>query len=68
MEFIFAFLIFIIVVLCMAIGVILQKKRLKGSCGGLSNIGIDRECDCEDICEEEGNLYQIDEPSDHKSK
>ena len=46
----------------MAIGVIFGRKRLQGSCGGLASLDIERSCDCEDICEEHQNLYQIKEP------
>ncbi|NQZ50646.1 MAG: (Na+)-NQR maturation NqrM [Moritella sp.] len=45
----------------MSIGYILQKKQLRGSCGGLEQQGIERACECESVCEEH-RLYQIQEP------
>jgi hypothetical protein len=49
----------------MAIGVILNKKTIKGSCGGLNNVGVERVCNCEDTCEEhQKTLYQISEPGE----
>ncbi len=35
----------------MAIGYIVQRKSISGSCGGLSSIGIDKACDCDDPCD-----------------
>ncbi len=61
MIFLITFLMFILVGLGMAIGYILQKKTLRGSCGGLEQMGIERACDCESVCEEH-SLYQIQEP------
>ncbi|WCE30311.1 (Na+)-NQR maturation NqrM [Vibrio sp. SCSIO 43137] len=55
--------IFMIVILLMAIGVILNKKTIKGSCGGLSNVGVDKACNCEETCDEH-KLYQISEPGE----
>ena len=43
-EYIFAFIFFVLVVAAMAIGAILQGKKLQGSCGGLGAIMGD---DCE---------------------
>jgi hypothetical protein len=44
-----SFFIFAIVMLCMAIGVIVNNREIKGSCGGLNAIdGLDGACD---ICE-----------------
>ena len=41
-TFLAAFLVFLLVVLGMALGMIVQGKRLSGSCGGLNRIdGID---------------------------
>lgn len=38
MEFLAAFLVFAVAIVGMAIGVILSRKRLKGSCGGLASL------------------------------
>ncbi|MCB1756176.1 MAG: (Na+)-NQR maturation NqrM [Gammaproteobacteria bacterium] len=43
--------ILILAVLGLAAGVLLGNKRLKGSCGGLSAIGIEKTCGCENPCE-----------------
>lgn len=44
-TFIFAFIILALLIAGMAIGVMLQGKPIKGSCGGMSALGIDTECD-----------------------
>ena len=49
--FLLTFGFFLVIVLAMAIGYIVQQKTLAGSCGGLSSIGIDKACDCENPCE-----------------
>lgn len=66
MEFIIAFFIFLLVVIGMALGVIMGRKNIQGSCGGLANVGIDKSCDCETVCDEHQNLYQIQEPKEKK--
>lgn len=36
----------------MSLGVLLNKRELKGSCGGLSNIpGLESDCSCSSPCE-----------------
>lgn len=50
-TFIITFVFFIIVFIAMGIGYIIQQKTLAGSCGGLSSIGIDKECNCDTPCE-----------------
>ncbi|MDB1124727.1 (Na+)-NQR maturation NqrM [Vibrio algarum] len=55
---------FLIVILLMAIGVILNKRTIQGSCGGLNTVGVDRVCNCEDVCDEH-KLYQISEPEEN---
>ena len=42
---------FLLVFLLMAIGYLLQRKRISGSCGGLGAIGIEKECDCPEPCQ-----------------
>ena len=48
----------------MSIGVILQKKPIKGTCGGLSALGMDTDCDIcggdRSKCDEENNSPDTD--------
>jgi hypothetical protein len=54
---IFAFIFLLIVVVAMSVGVIMGRKPISGSCGGLANVGIEGKCSiCGDDpqkCEEE---------------
>jgi len=45
------FVIFALVIAGMSIGYIVQKKSITGSCGGISNLGMDKACDCPDPCD-----------------
>lgn len=45
------FVVFLLVIGAMAIGYIFNKKTIGGSCGGLASVGIDKECDCPEPCE-----------------
>jgi len=49
--FIATFVVFLLVILAMAIGYIVNQKTIGGSCGGLASVGIDKECDCPDPCD-----------------
>lgn len=42
---------FLVIVMAMAIGYIVQQKTLAGSCGGLGSMGIEKACDCDNPCE-----------------
>ncbi|WP_074167886.1 (Na+)-NQR maturation NqrM [Candidatus Arsenophonus triatominarum] len=42
---------FLLVFIAMSLGYIIKRKELQGSCGGLSNIGIEKVCDCPQPCE-----------------
>ena len=44
-TFLFSLLIFLLVVAGMSIGVILNNKPIKGSCGGMGALGLDTACD-----------------------
>ncbi len=50
--FLITFIILLLAGLGMAAGLFLNKRELKGSCGGLANIpGIDGDCSCSSPCE-----------------
>jgi len=49
--FLATFTVFLLVVMAMAVGYIFNKKTIAGSCGGLASVGIDKECDCPDPCD-----------------
>lgn len=50
-TFIMVFALFLLVVLAMAIGYMVQRKSISGSCGGISSLGMDKACDCDDPCD-----------------
>lgn len=63
MTYLISFGVFLIVVALMAIGVMLKRQAIRGSCGGLATIDIERECNCVEVCDEHRpTLYQIQEP------
>lgn len=50
-TFILAFVFFLVVVVAMAVGYIVQQKTISGSCGGLGALGIEKACDCPEPCD-----------------
>lgn len=50
-TFILSFVFFIVTVAAMAIGYMLQRKSISGSCGGLGALGIEKACDCPEPCD-----------------
>ncbi|PJK14464.1 ApbE family protein [Lysobacteraceae bacterium NML07-0707] len=44
MTLIAAFIVFLLVVAGMAIGVMAGRKPIAGSCGGIANLGLEKEC------------------------
>lgn len=61
MTFLLTMMIFLLVILAMAIGWIVKNKSIKGSCGGLAGVGVDKECNCDQPCDNH-KFYQIQEP------
>ena len=50
-TFIIVFIMLMLAGAAMAIGVIFGRKPIKGSCGGLGAVGVERACVCKDACE-----------------
>jgi uncharacterized protein len=50
-TFFLAFGFFLLVVVSMSVGYLVQKKSISGSCGGLGSIGIEKACDCPEPCD-----------------
>ncbi len=44
MTWLLVFVIMLMVVLGMAVGVLMGRKPIAGSCGGIANLGIEKEC------------------------
>ncbi|MDH2997432.1 hypothetical protein A1D22_06820 [Pasteurellaceae bacterium LFhippo2] len=47
----FTFGAFILIIFMMAIGFIIKGKTIKGSCGGITALGMKKMCDCEEPCD-----------------
>jgi hypothetical protein len=52
----------------MAIGYILQKKTIAGSCGGLGALGISKACDCPEPCDRKKARIEREEKRQIKIK
>lgn len=67
MTYLITFGFFLLMVVLMSLGVMARRKPIQGSCGGLSNVGVDKVCNCETPCDEhQSTLYQIQEPEEKK--
>lgn len=67
-TFILAFGFFLVMVLAMAIGYMLQRKSISGSCGGLGALGIEKACDCPEPCDRKKSRMERQEQRDKKLK
>ncbi|HAU94014.1 MAG: (Na+)-NQR maturation NqrM [Pseudomonadota bacterium] len=67
-TFILAFAFFLVMVSAMAIGYIMQKKSISGSCGGLGALGIDKACDCPEPCDRKKARMEKEQARQEKLK
>lgn len=67
MTWVLVFAVMLLVVLGMAVGVIFGRKPIAGSCGGIANLGIEKECSicggsrerCEEVSRDKnGNVVE----------
>ncbi len=49
--FILTFVLLMVIAAAMAVGMIVQRKSMASSCGGLGAMAIDKICDCDDPCD-----------------
>ncbi|OOR99586.1 hypothetical protein B0187_04550 [Haemophilus paracuniculus] len=56
---------FIAVIFAMSIGFIIKGKTIKGSCGGITALGMKKMCDCEEPCD---NLKEKVAQGDEQAK
>lgn len=49
--FIATFAIFLLVIFGMSLGVLIKRKTLQGSCGGIAALGLEKVCDCPEPCD-----------------
>jgi hypothetical protein len=56
--FLITFVLMLIVVAIMAVGYIFQQKKIKGSCGGISDLGLEKVCDCDEPCDKRKELLK----------
>ncbi|GJH43661.1 (Na+)-NQR maturation NqrM [Pasteurella canis] len=49
--FLITFGLFLLIIAGMAIGYIVKRKTIAGSCGGISSLGLKKVCDCEEPCD-----------------
>lgn len=65
MIYISAFVVIALVITGMALGAMVQNKPLKGSCGGLNNLGLKENCSIcggnDDACEKEQQRQQFNQ-------
>ena len=57
---------FLLVILGMAVGYIFSKRTIKGSCGGISSLGMKKVCDCDTPCDT--LQMKLDEQKQQESK
>ena len=56
--FLVTFVIMLTVIAMMSIGYIVQRKKIKGSCGGISDLGLEKVCDCDEPCDKRKELMR----------
>ncbi|WP_414828563.1 (Na+)-NQR maturation NqrM [Alteromonas sp. H39] len=67
-TFILAFVFFLAMVLAMAVGYLVQRKSISGSCGGLGALGIEKACDCPEPCDRKKARMEKEQAREKKLK
>lgn len=67
-TFVLAFVFFLVMVVAMAVGYVVQRKSISGSCGGLGALGIEKACDCPEPCDRKKARMEKEEARQKKLK
>ncbi|WP_026376784.1 (Na+)-NQR maturation NqrM [Aestuariibacter salexigens] len=67
-TFLLAFLFFLVMVAAMAVGYLVQRKTISGSCGGLGALGIEKACDCPEPCDRKKARLEREQARQEKLK
>ena len=65
-TFLLAFVFFLVMVSAMAVGYLVQRKTISGSCGGLGALGIAKACDCPEPCDRKKARMEREEARQRK--
>ncbi|AWK14295.1 (Na+)-NQR maturation NqrM [Candidatus Fukatsuia symbiotica] len=49
--FIVSFIFFLLITAGMSLGYLVNRKSLQGSCGGMTQLGMEKVCDCPEPCD-----------------
>ncbi|QMT31386.1 (Na+)-NQR maturation NqrM [Alysiella filiformis] len=49
-TFLITLVFFLAVIFAMALGYIFKRREIKGSCGGIAALGMEKVCDCDTPC------------------
>ncbi len=56
--FLITFACFLGMIFAMALGYIVKRRQIQGSCGGISALGMEKVCDCDTPCERRRAIQQ----------
>ncbi|MBS9777952.1 MAG: (Na+)-NQR maturation NqrM [Gammaproteobacteria bacterium] len=59
-DFLVIFSMFFIMVAFMSVGVLMKRKPISGSCGGLGNVGVEKACDCDNPCSKKAQQTDVE--------
>ncbi len=48
--FVMTFVLFLLAIAAMAVGYVFKRRTIKGSCGGIAALGMEKVCDCDTPC------------------
>lgn len=56
--FVMTFVLFLLAIAAMAVGYVFKRRTIKGSCGGIAALGMEKVCDCDKPCDKRRKLLE----------